>query len=279
MLEARKTLNLMMLASAFTLFSCGTTYDVTEADTGTLSAAQAMFQDAQAAPPPAQVSSTVAMQRFNRVRARIEPVAESLCRRETQSLPDFECDATIGIDRDMKVRNAYFAYGNHMQKKDPMIMFSPSMIVDIQNDDEMAFIMAHEYGHLIGRHHMKRERQALVAAILVTGVAAVAVGSNPSIDPGLISDSVNTGMQIGLYAHSQEYELEADTLGTLIATGAGYDPVQGARFFARGEALKTHQGQLSFWGTHPPDKKRLATVMATEKLIREQGGIVRKASP
>ena len=49
----------------------------------------------------------------------------------------------------------------------------------------------------------------------------------------------------------------------------------GARFFARPEAAQTTQGQLSFWGTHPPDEKRFATVLATVDQINANVGLRR----
>ncbi len=76
------------------------------------------------------------------------------------------------------------------------------------------------------------------------------------------------GAAMGNQAFSQTYELESDVLGAHIAKAAGYDPVEGAKFFARPEAAQTQAGNLSFWGTHPPDEKRLATVIDTAEAIK-----------
>lgn len=65
-------------------------------------------------------------------------------------------------------------------------------------------------------------------------------------------------------------------IGTAIAKLAGYDPVKGARYFVGHEGAKTVDGSLSFWGgTHRPDAKRIATVLATLGGIEANGGIAR----
>lgn len=66
-------------------------------------------------------------------------------------------------------------------------------------------------------------------------------------------------------------------IGTALTKAAGCDPAKGARFFVRLEERTNQDGNLSFWGTHPPDQKRLATVLATVDGINALGGLTRKA--
>lgn len=77
-------------------------------------------------------------------------------------------------------------------------------------------------------------------------------------------------------AFSQTYELESDMIGTRIAAAAGYDPIIGAKYFARDEAARSKSGQLSFWGTHPANEERIEVVIATMDQIKDQQGLVRK---
>ena len=51
---------------------------------------------------------------------------------------------------------------------------------------------------------------------------------------------------------------------------------QNAAFNARPEDARTEAGNLSFWGTHPPDEKRLATVLAVSAQIEAKQGLQRK---
>ena len=265
--------SLPALAIGVTLSGCGTNYVLPETEAKHISEATAMFADARAAPRKSQVSDDVAQQRFNRVAARIKPVAESYCLRETADRPNFNCDVEIGIDSRMKQRNAYFTYAGQSR---PIIMVTESMLRDMQNDHELAFVLGHEYGHLIGRHIQKQQQQALAGALIMGTIAALATANNPNTDPSVITDNMELGAAVGSVAYSQEYELESDTLGTLITRTAGYDPIIGARFFARAEAPTLSDGRLSFWGTHPPDAKRIATVLATVDQLDQQGSLERQ---
>ncbi len=257
------------LAGSAALLGCGTNYVLPEPDTRHMSEARSMFAEARAAPPRPQVSGSVAKRRFNRVTARIKPVAESYCLRETADRPNFNCNVRIGVDSRMKERNAYFTYEGRSR---PVIMVTESMLRDMQNDHELAFVLSHEYGHLIGRHIQKRQQQAMVGALIMGGLTALV----PDVDEQTIADNLALGASVGSLAYSQAYELESDTLGTLITRTAGYDPTVGARFFARSEAPRLADGRLSFWGTHPPDAKRIATILATVERLKQQGELERR---
>ncbi|MEX0305138.1 MAG: M48 family metalloprotease [Leisingera sp.] len=222
-----------------------------------------MFAEARAEGPRKPLSPSAAERRFKRVAGRIGPAGRSCCRPLTADRAGFDCNADIGIDREMKERNAYFTY----REGKPVIRISLPMLRDSASDDEVAFILGQEYGHLLGRHVEKSEQQALAGALILGVLAAAASADSGVCDPSPVSDSMDIGAAIGDRAYSQTYELESDTLGTRITHAAGYGPIKGARFFARPEAARTEAGKLSFWGTHPPDAKRLATVIATMEQV------------
>ncbi|AXI48795.1 peptidase M48, Ste24p [Sulfitobacter sp. SK012] len=236
-----------------------------------------MFAAAQQRAPRQMLSPGAAEQRFRRVASRISAVGTQYCKTLTAERQNFNCSVDIAVDREMRERNAYFTY----QGKKPIIRISQPMLQDSANDDEVAFILSHEFGHLIGRHIEKQQQQALAGAIILGAMTAAANEYSASnggyYDSNAVSQSMETGAALGSRAYSQSYELESDTLGTRIAAAAGYDPVKGAMFFARPEAAKTTAGNLSFWGTHPPDEKRLATVIATAEEVNARIGL-RKAA-
>lgn len=269
---------LLALVALIPLASCGTTYVIPEVDETSAQRASSMFSEAQSVAQPTLSSASVARARYQRVAPRIEQVGEALCLRETAEVEGFDCDVTFGVDTEMQERNAYFTYLDVARKRDPVIMVTVPMLRDVRNDHELAFVLGHEYGHLIARHIQKQEQQAIAGALIMGTLAAAASANNPYADPNLVSDNMALGYAAGQLAFSQSYELESDTLGTLIARSAGYDPVKGALFFARGEEAQVSSGQLSFWGTHPPDEKRLATVLATVQSLEASGGITRKQS-
>jgi predicted Zn-dependent protease len=71
----------------------------------------------------------------------------------------------------------------------------------------------------------------------------------------LVRNAERLGARFGERKFSKKYELEADRLGTLIATIAGYDALRGAAFFMR---MSDPADQLL--STHPPNQARVETV-------------------
>lgn len=257
------------MAAGLVVASCGTTYQLPELATGETETAARMFADARAEGPRRALVASAAERRFSRVAARIRPTGQKYCESLTSERKNFNCKVDLEIDRKMTQRNAYFTYDNDR----PVIRISMPMLQDSASDDEVAFILGHEYGHLIGRHIEKQQQQALAGALILGVVAVAATANSSSYNPNTVSNSMDIGAAAGSRAYSQTYELESDTLGTRITHAAGYDPVEGAKFFARPEAVRTTTGNLSFWGTHPPDAKRLATVLATVDQIEANVGL------
>lgn len=267
------------LISCGLVAACGSTYDLPGVGEDATSRASILFSEAQAEPPRRLASPRAGEERFNRVARRVQPVAEQLCRQELASKKQVDCNVALELDRTMTERNAYFTYAKPGHKS-PVIRFTVPMLQDVESDDEVAFILGHEYGHLIGQHIAKQQQQAMAGALILGAITAYgnaqAAGAGQSYDPNAVGRSVELGAALGERAYSQTYELESDMLGTRIAAAAGYDPVKGARFFARSESARSGSGRLSFWGTHPPDSKRLAVVIATMAEIEEKRALARK---
>ncbi|MFC3169285.1 M48 family metalloprotease [Paracoccus fontiphilus] len=253
------------IAIAALAAACGTTYDLPGVDDRVDARATAMFAEARAAAPRSPADPAVAQARFRRVASRLQPVAETLCKAELAQ-KGADCRVKLELDRQMAERNAYFTYAGP-GNSDPVIRFTVTMLQDVESDDEVAFILGHEYGHLIGQHIVKQQQQAVAGALILGALTAYgnaqAASAGQGYDPHAVSRNMEIGAAVGTRAYSQTYELESDMLGTRIAAAAGYDPVKGAKFFARAEAARSQGGQLSFWGTHPADSRRLAVVLAT----------------
>lgn len=260
----------LTFATTGLLAACGTSYDLPGVDDTVNARATAMFAQAKAAPPRAATTPAAGAARFHRVASRIQPVAERLCSDELAA-KGADCRVRLELDTQRTDRNAYFTYAGPANSN-PVIRFTVPMLQDVESDDEVAFIMGHEYGHLIGQHIVKQQQQAIAGALILGAVTAYAnaeaASAGQSYDPNAVSRNMEIGAAVGSRAYSQTYELESDMLGTRIAMAAGYDPVKGAQFFARDEAARSRTGQLSFWGTHPADAKRLAVVLATVDQIK-----------
>ncbi|TNC45139.1 peptidase M48, Ste24p [Rubellimicrobium rubrum] len=267
------------LAVLTVLGACGTTYDVPPASEANLIQARAMFaeeQDPATAQRGERLAPAMAMVQYQRVVAKVEPVAEQFCRSQTAEIPGFNCDVTISVDAKTAERNAYQHYGS---RGEPQVAITLPFIADARNPDELAFVLGHEFGHHIAQHIEKQQQQAVAGALILGALTAYgqaqATAANPyrytGGDSREMQNMMNAGAAVGQMAFSQTYELESDVIATYITRAAGFDPVLGARFFAKPEEPRTPGGALSFWGTHPADETRLATVLETVGRLDAQG--------
>ena len=215
-------------------------------DTASSSGETAPVITPAAATPP--VSQRQAVNNFNLAKARIEPVAESICR---QRRPRTNCDFRILVDdRRGLPANAFQTLD---QNGRPLIVFTLPLIADARNADEIAFVMAHEAAHHIEGHIARQQTNATLGALVVGSLAgALGVTDAQSIDT-----ATRVGATVGARTYSKSFELEADALGTRIADAAGFDPLRGAQFFFR-----IPDPGNRFLGTHPPNADRLRTVQS-----------------
>ena len=182
------------------------------------------------------------VRQFKQVVSDVEPVAERYCAEE---LPNANCDFKILVDdRRGQPPNAFQTLDRSGR---PILAFTVSLLADV-NRDELAFIMSHEAAHHIAQHISKQQTSAVVGGILIGGIAAAA-------GIGAVDSYFDIGASVGGRIYSKEHELEADSIGTVIAHLSGYDPLKGADFFNR-----IPDPGDRFLGTHPPNAERIATV-------------------
>jgi predicted Zn-dependent protease len=186
---------------------------------------------------------------FLAVIEEVEPVAEAECRARS---PQRNCDLRIVVDdRPGMPPNAFQTVDDTGR---PLIGFTLSLIATVANEDELAFILSHEASHHIAGHLELAALNAQIGADVFGRLAGGLNGGNPDA----IRTAQEVGALIGARTYSQEFELEADALGTVIAARAGYDPVRGAEFFRR-----IPDPGNRFLGTHPPNEARIAVVLQT----------------
>jgi Zn-dependent protease with chaperone function len=190
----------------------------------------------------------VTVESFATIVRHVEPIAESECRTRTTGA---NCDFKIVVDRNPKApSNAYQSVDDTGR---PVLTFSVALLSEVQNGDELAFILGHEASHHIKGHLGRTQDSAMIGGLL-GGVLAAAVGA----DASTVETVQNLGATVGARRYSKSYELEADQLGTIIAYRAGYNPVRGAAFFTR---IPDPGDQ--FLGSHPPNDQRIETVRRT----------------
>ncbi len=182
---------------------------------------------------------------FRAVAARVEPVAERACRRNTNGR---NCDFRIIIDNRRELgSNAYQTYSKSGQ---PILGITPALIRDMRNRDEIAFVLGHEAAHHIAGHISQTQASATTGAILGS-----VLGSAVGLDASGVELATNIGGTVGARRFSKGFELEADAMGARIAEAAGYDAVRGVLYF-----MEAPDPGDRFLGSHPPNANRINTV-------------------
>jgi predicted Zn-dependent protease len=200
------------------------------------------------APAPMGAPDPVAAQArsFVAVLERIQPVAEAECAARN---PRANCDFLIVVDdRPGMPPNAFQTLGRDGR---PLLAFTVSLLAMVANEDELAFVMAHEASHHIAGHLARQDEHAMLGATVFGRLAAEQAGATAAS----IRQAQRLGAEVGARSYSKEFELEADALATLVAARAGFDPLRGAEFF-----LRIPDPGNRFLGTHPSNAERIATV-------------------
>ncbi|MHA3913748.1 M48 family metallopeptidase [Halovulum sp. GXIMD14793] len=194
---------------------------------------------------------------FNRAVARIEPVAETMCRQRYTNARRSQCDFAFRISQDPRLgENAFQSIGPDGR---PRVTFTLSLLRALGNDDEVAFILGHEAAHHIEGHLARSATRSQLGALLLGGL--VAASGNASDQA--VRDAAGLGAELGRRSYSKNAELEADRLAVDITARSGYNPVRGAAPFNRIET-----GSSGFLSTHPPSSERYRAIL---RRVRELG--------
>jgi len=128
-----------------------------------------------------------------------------------------------------------------------------------QDEPGLAVVMGHEIAHAVAEHGNERMSQALLQQ--AGGVAlAVAMQNEPAETRNLWMAAYGVGSQVGvMLPFSRTQESEADRLGLIFMSMAGYDPRVAPEFWKR-MAAKGGQKPPEFLSTHPADETRIRQI-------------------
>lgn len=137
------------------------------------------------------------------------------------------------------------------------------LLLAADNEAELAGILAHEIGHVVGRHSANQLATQLGLEILV----GLALGQNSEQLASLAAEAGTSG---ALARFSRDDEREADAFGVKYTMAAGYDPRGLLTFFEKLKKLEgRRQGGLeSLLSTHPATQERIDRI---DRMIRKAG--------
>ena len=130
---------------------------------------------------------------------------------------------------------------NAFANADKQICVYTGLLKFVNNDAELAAVIAHEIGHIVNHHVAK---QNVVGTVTATAIA------NANIDPRLKAGA-NTANNLTMLKMSRTEEYEADITGADLMTKAGYNPLAMVSVL-----YKISGNYADFTSTHPSGDKR-----------------------
>ncbi|MEL7485802.1 MAG: M48 family metallopeptidase [Pseudomonadota bacterium] len=196
------------------------------------------------------------------LRRRVERVGDRIVRAADQRFPEQNLTQNnweFAVFDDDTV-NAWVMPGGK-------VGFHTGLLDIMDNDDQIATVMGHEGGHVVGRHAAERYSQQIAAQGGLT-LANVALAAGDVENAGMIAGILGAGVTFGvILPYSRKHEYEADRLGADFMVGADYRANEAVRFW---DTMTQQSGQrpAEFMSTHPSDSSRIT---AMRSYITNQG--------
>ena len=141
------------------------------------------------------------------------------------------------------------------------IFITRGLLSRLQNEAQLAGVLGHEVGHVIGRHSAERiAKDQLMQSI----IGAVGMASDDPQSAQQMAALVANMIQM---KYGREDEMQSDSLGVHLMSDAGYDPTELIHVMEILEEASGGQEQPEFMSTHPNPGNRAAHI---EEHIRQR---------
>jgi predicted Zn-dependent protease len=190
-----------------------------------------------------------------------------------------QAGAQARINPDFTLLNSPVA--NAFATSNRRVYITRQLLALMNSEDELAFVLGHEAGHVAANHSRERQRGSLLSQIL-TGLAGAVTGSNLATQAvGLVAQS-----QLASFSRSQEYE--SDRLGVRYMAATGYDPLESTEILdtlgaygavqARFAGREDDQRATPSWNsTHPTSAERVARARREAQAFRRPASTASRA--
>jgi predicted Zn-dependent protease len=151
--------------------------------------------------------------------------------------------------------NAFATPGGH-------VLVTHGLLRKMNNEAELAGVLSHEIAHVLKKHHLAAMKKAGGMGFLasVTSMAIDQKGGGGAYGKELSKNMISGMKEVLVRGLDKDDEYEADRMGVVIATRAGYDPYGLPAVLQSLEELSGRsEGNLLF-ATHPAPASRLDTL-------------------
>ena len=180
----------------------------------------------------------------------IDAVGQRLVRESPAGRSDYQFDFHLLAD-DQTV-NAFALPGGQ-------VFITAALFDRLQNEDQLAGVLAHEIGHVIGRHSAEQiARQQLTEGLTGAAVIAAYDPDNPS-SAQRAQMAILVGQLINM-RYGRDDEIESDFFGVCFLNDAGYDPAAMEDVMRILAEASGGQPSPEFFSTHPNPENRIENI-------------------
>ncbi len=186
-------------------------------------------------------------------------------------LREIVCQLEPSYCPDIRIYVVDVPYFNATMAPNGMMQVWTGLLLRVENEAQLAFVLGHELAHYVRRHSLQRwiDLQNKVNAAYVFSVLTGAAGV------GYVGTMGELAAVASVLAFSREQEREADALGTAQVVAADYDSREAVRIWQALEeerAASDKPETAIFLSTHPGVDERIAYLeRASAEQARAEG--------
>jgi len=136
------------------------------------------------------------------------------------------------------------------------IFITNGLLQRLNSESELAGVLAHEMVHVLRKHHLAALQKAARMDI-----ASELAGDTlkDKADPAILNKAIKAGTEVYARGLDKDDEFEADRMGVVIATRAGYDPYGLPAVLQMLDSINAQDSSLALmFKTHPSPHDRLS---------------------
>ena len=189
-----------------------------------------------------------------------------------RALQDYVDEVGNQVVQKSEARNSPYPFEFHLLR-DPQtvnafalpggqIFITAALLGRLNSEAQLAGVLGHEVGHVVGRHGAEHLAKQQLGSALVNAVG-IAASDDPrnARQAAILAQAVNQMVNL---KYGREDELESDLLGLQFMTVAGYNPVGLVELMEILNSAKGGAGgQPEFLSTHPNPANRVEKLIAS----------------
>ncbi len=179
------------------------------------------------------------------LQAKIDQVGQRLVNTSIARQTPYRYD--FHLLRDPNTINAFALPGGQ-------IFITYGLLKRLENEDQLAAVLGHEIGHIVGRHSAERIAKQDLTQGIINGVLVGSDGAG-----GAAQTAAMIGNLINM-KYGRDDELESDNLGVRFMIDAGYQPEQILGVMKILKQPASGQRVPEFQSTHPDPENRMEKI-------------------